>query len=356
MDMPLFMDLHKASDYDVKPTIEEIKRNHIADLKTQEKYGVRFIQYWINEEAGLVFCMMEGPDKESCIATHQEAHGDIPCNVIELKGGDYKVFMGNSRINKFDIAENNDGSLDTGYRSILAADIITVNNTIDRPYKVFKTTIETFGGREVNHSSEKIIAVFNSASQALDCAKAIQHEFTAHRKDKTELRIGMSSGEPVTDRDSIFGRTIQLANWLCDIASDGQISVATHTVELCKGMPSGNNEFIKVLSLSNEKFLNNFMMAIESVFDNEKISMEKLSKRVGLSQTQLYRKVTSLTGHSPNNFIHELRLKKALKLINQQYGNIAEIAFASGFNNPSYFTKSFQRRFGILPAKALKSS
>jgi AraC-like DNA-binding protein len=97
-------------------------------------------------------------------------------------------------------------------------------------------------------------------------------------------------------------------------------------------------------------------MAIESVFDNEKISMEKLSKRVGLSQTQLYRKVTSLTGHSPNNFIHELRLKKALKLINQQYGNIAEIAFASGFNNPSYFTKSFQRRFGILPAKALKSS
>jgi len=123
--MPLFLDLHKASDYDVKPTIEEIKRNHIADLKTQGKYGVRFIQYWVNEEQGLVFCLMEGPDKESCIATHQEAHGNIACNVIELKGGDYKVFMGDARINEFDITENKDGTFDTGHRTILMTDIVT---------------------------------------------------------------------------------------------------------------------------------------------------------------------------------------------------------------------------------------
>ena len=72
--MPLFMDLHKADDYDVKPTVEEIKRNHIADLAVQHKYGVKFLQYWINEEPGLVFCLMEGPDKESCAAVHR----DIP--------------------------------------------------------------------------------------------------------------------------------------------------------------------------------------------------------------------------------------------------------------------------------------
>jgi len=136
--MPLFMDLHKASDYEVKPTIEEIKRNHIADLKTQEKYGVKFIQYWVNEEAGLVFCLMEGPDKESCIATHQEAHGNIACNVIELQGGDYKIFMGNAKANEFDIVENRDGTLDTGHRSILMTDIVSlINSTL--PFK------ESFG-------------------------------------------------------------------------------------------------------------------------------------------------------------------------------------------------------------------
>ena len=64
--MPLFMDLHKASDYDTMPTVEDIKKNHIADLAVQHKYGVKFIQYWINEEAGMVFCLMEAPNKEAC--------------------------------------------------------------------------------------------------------------------------------------------------------------------------------------------------------------------------------------------------------------------------------------------------
>src|SRR5688500_13652688 len=103
--MPLFMDLHRAGDYQVKPTIEEIKRNHIADLKTQAKDGVRFMQYWINEGAGRVFCMTEAPDKDSCMATHQEAQGDMPCNMIELRGGDYEVSMGDGRLNSSDITD-----------------------------------------------------------------------------------------------------------------------------------------------------------------------------------------------------------------------------------------------------------
>lgn len=352
------MDLHKASDYDVKPTIEEIKRNHIADLKTQKKYGVKFIQYWVNEEAGLVFCMMEGPDKESCIATHREAHGDMACNVIELHGGDYKVFLGNGKINKFDIAVNVDGTLDTGCRSILAADIITLSKSTT-PYNIFKGIVEKFGGRELDHGSERLITVFNSASQAIMCAKAIQQKFQTLKKDNVEIRIGISSGEPVTDRDSIFCDAIQLANWLCDIASDGQISASTHTMELCKGItssPRTNGKTFKVINLANEKFLNKIMTILQPALPHEKISMEKLSKSVGISKAQLYRKITSLTGYSPNNFIQELRLKAALKLVIQNYGNIAEIAFASGFNNPSYFTKSFQKRFGSLPAKILRST
>lgn len=356
--MPLFMDLHKASDYDVKPTIEEIKRNHIADLKTQEKYGVKFIQYWVNEDAGLVFCMMEGPDKESCMATHREAHGNMACNVIELKGGDYKVFMGNGTINEFDIAENIDGTLDTGYRSILAADIITLGNST-QPFETYRSLVKKFGGRETNHGSERLIAVFNSSSQAVECAKSIQQRFQGLKKDKTEIRIGLSSGEPVTDRDSIFGYSIQLANWLCDIASDGEVAVSVHTMELCKGTSSAPHKKeggFKVISLASEKFLNNLMANLQPMLTHEKISMEKLSKSVGISKAQLYRKIISLTGYSPNNFLRELRLKIALKLVTQKYGNIAEIAFASGFNNPSYFTKIFQKRFGILPVKALKSA
>ena len=105
------MDLHKGVH---GVTRDEMKHIHQADLDVQDKHGVKIHKFWVNEEAGLVFCMMEGPDKESCIATHREAHGDMACNVIELHGGDYKVFLGNGKINEFDIAVNVDGTLDTG--------------------------------------------------------------------------------------------------------------------------------------------------------------------------------------------------------------------------------------------------
>ncbi len=354
--MALFMDLHKASDYDVKPTIEEIKRNHIADLKTQEKYGVRFIQYWVNEEAGLVFCLMDGPDKESCIATHQEAHGNIACNMIELKGGDYKVFMGNASANEFDIVENIDGTFDTGHRSILMADIITLSNST-LPLEIFNEVAGEFGGRTANHSNARIIAVFNSPSQAIECAKTLQYKFKDLKTDKVEIRLGINSGEPVTERNEFFGDTIQLTNWLCDISLNGQISISTHMMERCKGMFSktdDNEKNFKVLSPSDERFLNTFMTTIQPMLSNDVITIEKLSKSVGISRVQLYRKITFLTGHPPNNFIQELRLKKALGLVMQKYGNIAEIAFESGFNSPSYFAKSFQKRFGSLPAQILK--
>jgi hypothetical protein len=214
--MPLFMDLHKADDYQAKPTIEDIKRNHIADLKTQAKYGVRFIQYWINEDAGLVFCMMEAPDKESCMATHQEAHGDMPCNIIELKGGDYEVFMGNANVNSFDITENIEGGFDTGHRSILVAEIISPPDNV-HPYKIFKDVVKKFKGREASNLGGRQKIVFNTSSQAIACAHALQQEFIPLKNQEIELRIGISSGVPVTEHDSIFASAVQLADCLCDV-------------------------------------------------------------------------------------------------------------------------------------------
>ena len=356
--MPLFMDLHKAADYQVKPTVEEIKRNHIADLKTQAKYGVRFIQYWINEEAGLVFCMMEAPDKESCIATHQQAHGDMPCNIIELKGGDYEIFMGDGKVNSFDITENIEGGFDTGHRSILVAEIISLEDN-GYPYRIFKDIVKRFNGREVGHETDRQQVVFNQSSKAIACARALQQEFIPLKNQETEIRIGISSGAPVTEHDSIFFESaVQLADCLCHFAMDGQISISTQAAASAKAMLAESVHdvnILKVMSPSDEKVLSNFLAAITSMPDSEDMSMEKLSKKLGMSKAQLYRKIKSLSGHSPNGLIQEMKLKKAFHLISQKFGNVAEIAFASGFNSPSYFSKSFQKRFGKLPAKVLKS-
>lgn len=88
--MPLFMDFHKIENI----TIEDVKSAHIADKKVQDKYGVKYHQFWVNHEAGTVFCLMQGPDKESCEAVHREAHGNIACAMTEVEPGLYEMIMG----------------------------------------------------------------------------------------------------------------------------------------------------------------------------------------------------------------------------------------------------------------------
>ena len=71
---------------------------------------------------------MEAPDKESCAAVHREAHGAMPCNIIELQGGDYARYMGEENIkNKCDIVEQPNGVFDTGYRFIMTIDNLPVD-------------------------------------------------------------------------------------------------------------------------------------------------------------------------------------------------------------------------------------
>jgi AraC-like DNA-binding protein len=63
-----------------------------------------------------------------------------------------------------------------------------------------------------------------------------------------------------------------------------------------------------------------------------------------------------LTGKSPNTFIKEYRLNRALQLLDSQVLNISEIAFETGFNSPAYFTRAFKKQFGLLPTNFTRGS
>lgn len=355
--MPLFMDLHKASDYDVKPTVEEIKKNHIADLRVQDKYGVKFIQYWINEEAGLVFCLMEAPDKQSCAAVHQEAHGNMPCNIIELQGGDYMAFMGNEgKINEFDITETAEGKLDNGYRVLLAADIISPGNH-EQLSSTMRQLIKNSAGRLVNKTGGREMIVFSSARPAIDCALEMVKTIQPADDHSSEIRIGISAGEPVTEQGSFFGNTIQLANRLCDIAQVNQVVVSARVRQFTSDLLLQDFKAattVKLLNTEEEKFLHELSEAAGPMMTEPSFNTERLGKNLGLSKSQLYRKIVSLTGRPANSFIQELRLQKAYKLIKNKSGNISEIAFETGFSSPSYFTRSFQKRFDLSPLQLMK--
>jgi Protein of unknown function (DUF4242) len=70
--MPLFMDMHSI-DGGVKAA--DVAGAHEADLRTQGAHGVNYLQYWVDEEAGKIFCLVDAPDAEAANAVHREAHG-----------------------------------------------------------------------------------------------------------------------------------------------------------------------------------------------------------------------------------------------------------------------------------------
>jgi hypothetical protein len=82
--MPLFMDVHNHVD---GLTAEAVGNAHQADLRTQQKYNVKYLRYWFNESAGTVFCLVDAPNKEAAIAVHREAHGLLPDDIVEVKEG-----------------------------------------------------------------------------------------------------------------------------------------------------------------------------------------------------------------------------------------------------------------------------
>ena len=82
--MPLFMDTHGHIE---GLTADAVAHAHEADLKTQTKYGVKYLRYWFDEGSGKVFCLVEAPNKEAAIAVHREAHGLVADEIIEVKEG-----------------------------------------------------------------------------------------------------------------------------------------------------------------------------------------------------------------------------------------------------------------------------
>lgn len=82
----LFLDIHKLGAGNV--TAAAVADAHKKDLTVQEKYGVNFINYWVDEKEGVVMCLSEAKNAKSVISTHKEAHGLIPVEIRKVKQGE----------------------------------------------------------------------------------------------------------------------------------------------------------------------------------------------------------------------------------------------------------------------------
>jgi class 3 adenylate cyclase len=242
--MDIHREMHNASR-------EDIERAHLSDLEAQGRYGVHYIKYWIDAERGNVCCLVEGPNKEACIAVHREAHGLIPDSIVDVESEIVGTFLGQSDTSRLGCAVYGDGALDTAFRTVLFTDIADSTRLTQKLgdaaaralFKVHdvivRDALASCHGSEVKHTGDGLMAVFVSASHAIECASAAQRAIAGHNERNPErpigVRIGISAGEPVIEGHDLFGATVQLARRVCDAAEAGRIFVSNVVRDLCMG-------------------------------------------------------------------------------------------------------------------------
>ncbi len=363
--MPLYMDYHVFPSI----TIEDVKLAHIADRAVQDKYGVKYHQFWVNEDAGTVFCLIEGPDKETCARVHKEAHGNVACALVEVESGFYDLFMGAQPRTDHGLVLHPDGNVDKGYRSVVVINIIgntAITHSQDYRSLIFpmepknhvRHAIPTFNGREIKSLGEdSIVAAFTYSGEALDFAKHVQKALKTTDKDATHSEwditysIGVSGGPPLEQEDGLFESTLRKAHRLSLVAENREIVVSRCALERSDISNFQNEPGFRGVGKREELFLNNFFDLTDKVFMGKDLGVSDLSQAIGLSRPQFYRKVRSLTGRSPISFLRDIKMKKALFLLWDNDKNISEIALELGYSNPSYFSKCFSEKYGFAPSK-----
>jgi CheY-like chemotaxis protein len=101
----------------------------------------------------------------------------------------------------------------------------------------------------------------------------------------------------------------------------------------------------------DKDFLNNLIASIDERISDPLLSVEELGREIGLSRSSLYKKIKSMTGYVPNEFIRVIRLKNAAKLLTAKNYNISEIGYMVGFSSHSYFSKCFYQQFKLTPTE-----
>jgi AraC-like DNA-binding protein len=102
----------------------------------------------------------------------------------------------------------------------------------------------------------------------------------------------------------------------------------------------------------DQKLMSRIMSFLEKNMDNTEYSVEQLASDVGMHRMNLYRKIQSLYGMTPSEFIRTMRLKRAAQILADDPNiNVSEVADMVGFNTPKYFTKYFKEFFGVLPSQ-----
>ena len=222
-----------------------MRTNVISPYK--RAYDVQYHTYWYDPDAGSVFCLMEGPNRDAVDAVHREAHDASASVIIELpQGMPLEHLFGVVPKHADDRA-----TITPATRAIVFTDMcgsvaqtqqlgddghVAVLREHDR---IVRYELAVHHGREIKHTGDGIMAAFTSVVAAVAFAVDVQRAVRTRNEGAStalDVAIGISAGEPVTDdSNDLFGAAVQLAARLCASAAPGDIIVSVAVRELCIG-------------------------------------------------------------------------------------------------------------------------
>lgn len=302
---------------------------------------------------------------------------------VAFDGDDHLFWIGNTKevldeIRAFILKDNLKPSFQQQLFTIGAARIITEQRIHSNQVDFFVQYVAQFRGKLVQSDGQTFIAIFEGPSKALNCGRSL---LDAAKSLNAQLAIGVHIKEAGVDEANFISKTTNsLIDSILEEAEANQIVVTQPVKALLSGtefsfvpkkhvMESKFGERYKLYSVEdevkddlyfnspfqmhlpeNDSFLDKVLQHIDEHLADELFGVEILCNKIGISERQLQRKLKAVTIKSPNQLISSVRLHRAKALLLENKYNIAEVGYQTGFSNPSYFSKSFKKEFGITPS------
>lgn len=309
--------------------------------------------------------------------------------LVEFDGDDHLFWVGNTRevldaMKGFITNVQPSRSYEERLYTIVSARIIDKEAIgIDiNAQEIINQFVISYRGNMVDYKGDTFVATFEGPSKGVHCSIDLIETLKARG---IKLSIGIHIREGAVDEAHFVSRgTETFIEAILKHAKPNQILITQAVKFLLSGAgltcsqyttvaDSGLGESLTLFSVSdgmrqgtgyaannerklpqNESFLENVLQSIDNHLSNESFGVEMLCRELAVSERQLQRKLKAVTNKSPNQLISSVRLHRAKELILAQENQISEIAYLTGFSNPSYFSKCFKKEFGINPSALLQ--
>lgn len=279
-----------------------------------------------------------------------------------------------------------------GYTKLMQESESAALEVRTRHRAAIESTHDSYRGKVIQYHGDGTLSIFESATDSVLCAIRLQE--LLQKNPSIPLRVGIHLGDVMVTESDIIGNSVNIASRVESLGCAGAILISNKVHEEISNqeIPSkwmGTYHFkndevprdiyaiaktsiyvptnqdlrgkLEIPDINTSTIApqdTEFEIAVKDIIlkhlSDADFSVTTLCKEIGYSRPQLYRKLQASNGMSPSEYIREIRLQKAAELLRNKVGNVSEVAFQTGFNNLSYFSKIFQERFGNSPSEFSK--